>query len=57
MKAKKPTAAKKRNSAAKPKLSALDAAAQVLASSTEPLNTKQMIEQMAVKGAVDESRW
>ncbi len=32
------------------KLSALDAAAQVLASSAEPLNAKQMIEQMAAKG-------
>ena len=32
------------------KLSALDAAAQVLAGSKEPLNTKAMIEQMAAKG-------
>jgi hypothetical protein len=32
------------------KLSALNAAAQVLAASAEPLNTKQMIEQMAAKG-------
>ena len=32
------------------KLSALDAAAQVLASSKEPLNAKQMIEAMAAKG-------
>ncbi len=31
------------------KLSALDAAAKVLAGSAEPLNTKQMIEQMAAK--------
>jgi hypothetical protein len=32
------------------KLSALDAAAQVLAASKEPLNTKAMIEQMSAKG-------
>ena len=32
------------------KMSALDAAAQVLADSKEPLNTKAMIEQMAAKG-------
>ena len=32
------------------KLSALDAAAKVLSESKEPLNTKQMIEQMATKG-------
>jgi len=32
------------------KMSALDAAAQVLAASKEPLNTKAMIEQMAAKG-------
>ena len=32
------------------KLSALDAAAQVLVDSKEPLNTKAMIEQMAAKG-------
>ena len=45
--------AKKKAAKAKPaegKLSALDAAAQVLAGSKEPLNTKQMIEQMAAKG-------
>jgi conjugal transfer/entry exclusion protein len=51
---------KKETKAAKPKkakpakaegkLSALDAAAQVLATSAEPLNTKQMIEQMTAKG-------
>ena len=36
---------------AKPKkLSAIDAAAQVLAASKEPLNTRQMIEAMAAKG-------
>ena len=32
------------------KISALDAAAQVLAEAKEPLNTKAMIEQMAAKG-------
>ena len=32
------------------KLSAIDAAAKVLAESGEPLNTKQMIEAMATKG-------
>jgi hypothetical protein len=32
------------------KLSALDAAAQVLAASREPLNAKQMIDAMAAKG-------
>jgi len=32
------------------KMSALDAAAQVLAGSKEPMNTKSMIEQMATKG-------
>jgi len=32
------------------KLSAIDAAAQVLAASKEPLNSKQMIEAMAAKG-------
>lgn len=47
-KAKQPkaTKAKKREG----KMSALDAAAQVLAASKEPLNTKAMIEQMAAKG-------
>ena len=40
------TPAKKREG----KMSALDAAAQVLAGSKEPLNTKAMIEQMAAKG-------
>jgi conjugal transfer/entry exclusion protein len=47
-KASKPKMAKPAK--AEGKLSALDAAAQVLASSSEPLNTKQMIEQMAAKG-------
>jgi hypothetical protein len=44
---------KKRAAKAKPaegKLSALDAAAQVLAGSKEPLNAKQMIERMAEQG-------
>ena len=61
----KKTAAKKTTKAANPakqpkatrvpakkregKLSALDAAAQVLAGSKEPLNTKAMIEQMAAR--------
>jgi len=40
------TPAKKREG----KMSALDAAAQVLSASKEPLNTKAMIEQMAAKG-------
>ena len=42
----KAKAAKKRDG----KMSALDAAAQVLAGSKEPLNTKAMIEQMSAKG-------
>ena len=48
----KPAPAKKAKAAsAKPKkLSALDAAAQVLAASKEPLNAKQMIDAMAAKG-------
>ena len=46
--AKKPAGAKAN---AKPKkFSAIDAAAKVLGESKEPLNTKQMIEQMAAKG-------
>lgn len=49
----KPVPAKKAkasgNSKSK-KLSALDAAAQVLAASKEPLNAKQMIDAMAAKG-------
>ena len=50
------TAAKKakvagKNGDAKPKrLSALDAAAEVLADAKEPMNTRQMIEAMAKKG-------
>jgi hypothetical protein len=47
-----PAKATKKAKAAKVegKLSALDAAAQVLASAKEPLNTKAMIEAMAAKG-------
>jgi hypothetical protein len=47
------TDAKKKKSKAEPqdkKLSALDAAAKVLAESSEPLNTKQMVDAMAAKG-------
>lgn len=47
------TDAKKKKSKVEPqdkKLSALDAAAKVLAESSEPLNTKQMVEAMAAKG-------
>jgi hypothetical protein len=49
----RPAPAKKAKTSAdaKPKkLSALDAAAQVLAASKEPLNAKQMIDAMAAKG-------
>ena len=49
----KPAPAKKAKASAdaKPKkLSALDAAAQVLAASKEPMNTKEMIDAMAAKG-------
>ena len=49
----KPAPAKKAKASgnARPKkLSALDAAAQVLAASKEPLNAKQMIDAMAAKG-------
>jgi len=52
-KAAKPAKAKAKKATAKKregKMSALDAAAQVLADSQEPLNTKAMIEQMAAKG-------
>jgi len=53
--AKAPKAASAKKAKAKPatngkKLSALDAAAQVLAASKEPMNAKQMIEAMATKG-------
>jgi len=62
---KKPAASKTKVAKAKPapvkkakpatdaktkKLSAIDAAAQVLATSKEPLNSKQLIEAMAAKG-------
>ena len=47
----KPTKKEKPAAEAKStKLSALDAAAQVLAAVSEPLNTKQMIEAMAAQG-------
>ena len=46
---KKATKASTKRPAAKKKLSALDAAAQVLADSKEPMTTKEMIEQMAAK--------
>jgi hypothetical protein len=52
-KADKPARSKKTKTATadKPKnLSALDAAAKVLAEANEPLNTKQMVEAMAAKG-------
>ena len=45
--AKAPKAAK---AAKEKKVSALDAAAQVLASAKEPMNSKALIEQMAAKG-------
>ena len=49
---KKAATKKKATAKAKPagKLSALDAAAKVLAEAGEPLNTKQMVEAMAAKG-------
>jgi hypothetical protein len=47
---KKPTKPAKKAAAKKEGLSALDAAAKVLAEAKEPLNTKQMVEQMAAKG-------
>ena len=42
--------AKAPKEASEKKLSAIDAAAQVLAASKEPMNAKEMIEQMAAKG-------
>jgi HB1, ASXL, restriction endonuclease HTH domain len=49
--AKKPAKAAGKNGDGKlKKLSALDAAAKVLAESKEPLNTRQMVETMAKKG-------
>jgi hypothetical protein len=46
----KPAKAKRAKPAKEKGLSAIDAAAQVLSSSKEPLNAKEMIEQMATKG-------
>ena len=46
----KPKAAKKTKEPKEKKLSAIDAAAQVLAGSKEPMNAKEMIEAMAAKG-------
>jgi hypothetical protein len=46
---KKPAKAKKAKPAKEKKLSAIDAAAQVLAGSKAPMNTKEMIEAMAAK--------
>lgn len=48
--AKRTPSKKPRDAKADGKLSALDAAAKVLAEAKAPLNTKQMIEQMAAKG-------
>ena len=48
-KAAKKTASKTTKQPKEKKLSAIDAAAQVLAASKEPLNTKEMIEAMAAK--------
>ena len=51
--AKKTTAKKtttKKQTVTKEKLSAIDAAAKVLAASKEPMNAKQLIEAMAVEG-------
>jgi HB1, ASXL, restriction endonuclease HTH domain len=47
---KAPAKAKAPKEKANGKLSALDAAAKVLGESKEPMNTKQMVEQMAAKG-------
>ena len=46
----KKAAPKKAKAAKEKKLSALDAAAQVLTSSREPMNAKELIEAMAAKG-------
>jgi len=48
-KAAKKTPAKKATQPKEKKLSAIDAAAQVLASAKEPMNAKEMIEAMAAK--------
>ena len=45
----KPAKSKKAKEPKEKKLSAIDAVAQVLAASKEPLNTKEMIEAMAAK--------
>ena len=47
---KKTTAKKAATKAKKDKLSAIDAAAKVLAEAGEPLSTKQMVEAMTAKG-------
>ena len=49
-KAAKANAKKSETTSNDKKLSAIDAAATVLASATEPMNTKEMIEAMATKG-------
>ena len=49
-KAAKPARAKKAKEPKSKKVSAIDAAAQVLAASKEPMNAKEMIEAMAAKG-------
>ena len=41
---------KPKSKSARKRLSALDAAAKVLSESTEPMNTKEMVEAMAAKG-------
>lgn len=46
----KPAPQKSATAKSEPKLSAIDAAAKVLAESPKPLTVKQMIEQMAAKG-------
>jgi len=48
-KEKKPAKAKKAKPAKEKKLSAIDAAAQVLAGSKEPMNCKELVETMAAK--------
>jgi hypothetical protein len=50
VKAAKPKVTKSKTAKPEGKLSALDAAAKVLAESREPMTTKQMIEAMAAKG-------
>ena len=49
-KAAKPKAAKPAKKSAPPRLSALDAAAQVLAASDKPMRAQDLIDQMAAKG-------